>query len=181
LEDSNCVNLSRITYRSGDSSSSGGCAGGGEEGTTLLQAGDIEAICPSLTLKDYQLVGVNWLKLLHQNDVNGVLADDMGLGKTVQTIAFLAWLFTCREDPDRLREQVKQAHFRENDSDSVSGDEDAVEEEEGDGFDAASPEASRARHAANPDILPHLIVVPASTLANWVNEFDKFCPTLKVG
>ncbi|CAE7461351.1 Etl1, partial [Symbiodinium microadriaticum] len=30
--------------------------------------------------QDYQVVGVNWLKLLHSNDVNGVLADDMGLG-----------------------------------------------------------------------------------------------------
>ena len=37
-------------------------------------------INPRLVLKDYQLVGVNWLKLMHTNDVNGVLADDMGLG-----------------------------------------------------------------------------------------------------
>ena len=43
-------------------------------------------------LKEHQLVGVNWLKLLHETDLNGVLADDMGLGKTVQTIAFLGYL-----------------------------------------------------------------------------------------
>lgn len=49
-------------------------------------------ICPGLVLKSYQLVGVNWLKLLHENNINGVLADDMGLGKTVQSIAFLGWL-----------------------------------------------------------------------------------------
>lgn len=27
---------------------------------------------------------------------------------------------------------------------------------------------------------PHLVVVPASTLSNWENELDKFCPTLNV-
>ncbi len=41
---------------------------------------DVMQLCPGLELKAYQLVGVNWLKLLHQNKVNGVLADDMGLG-----------------------------------------------------------------------------------------------------
>jgi SNF2 family DNA or RNA helicase len=51
-----------------------------------------KSICPGLTLKAYQLVGVNWVKLLHEHNINGVLADDMGLGKTVQSIAFLAWL-----------------------------------------------------------------------------------------
>jgi hypothetical protein len=39
-----------------------------------------QRISPKLALKDYQLVGLNWLKLMHTNDVNGVLADDMGLG-----------------------------------------------------------------------------------------------------
>ena len=27
---------------------------------------------------------MNWLKLLHQNNVNGVLADDMGLGESIR-------------------------------------------------------------------------------------------------
>ncbi|KAF8590398.1 hypothetical protein K439DRAFT_1330028, partial [Ramaria rubella] len=42
------------------------------------------------TLKDYQLVGVEWLTSLWVNGVNGILADEMGLGCTLQTIAFLA-------------------------------------------------------------------------------------------
>lgn len=51
-------------------------------------------IIPShLQLKPYQIVGLNWMVLLHRNKVNGVLADEMGLGKTVQTIAFLAHLY----------------------------------------------------------------------------------------
>lgn len=43
-------------------------------------------------LKDYQVVGLNWLNLLWQNKISGILADDMGLGKTCQIIAFLSHL-----------------------------------------------------------------------------------------
>ncbi|XP_063700083.1 SWI/SNF-related matrix-associated actin-dependent regulator of chromatin subfamily A containing DEAD/H box 1 homolog [Culicoides brevitarsis] len=45
-----------------------------------------------LKLSEYQLIGLNWLAILHKNDVNGILADEMGLGKTVQVISFLAYL-----------------------------------------------------------------------------------------
>ncbi|KAM6984848.1 SWI/SNF-related matrix-associated actin-dependent regulator of chromatin subfamily A containing DEAD/H box 1b [Aplochiton taeniatus] len=45
-----------------------------------------------LQLKPYQLIGLNWLALLHQNQLSGILADEMGLGKTIQTIGFLARL-----------------------------------------------------------------------------------------
>ncbi|PRP86642.1 fun thirty related protein Fft2 (predicted) [Planoprotostelium fungivorum] len=43
-------------------------------------------------LKAYQLIGLNWLSLIHDHKLNGILADEMGLGKTIQTIAFLAHL-----------------------------------------------------------------------------------------
>jgi SWI/SNF-related matrix-associated actin-dependent regulator 1 of chromatin subfamily A len=55
----------------------------------VVTQADIPDICETLELKPYQVVGVNWLLLLHDNKVSGVLADEMGLGKTVQTIAFL--------------------------------------------------------------------------------------------
>jgi len=80
----------------------------------------------SVILKDYQVVGINWLSLLFNNDLSCILADDMGLGKTCQVIAFLA-------------------HLHET---NVQG--------------------------------PHIIVVPSSVLENWLREFDKFCPTLRV-
>lgn len=38
------------------------------------------------------MIGLNWLAVLHHQDVNGILADEMGLGKTVQVISFLAYL-----------------------------------------------------------------------------------------
>ena len=85
-------------------------------------------LCPGLLLKAYQLVGVNWLRLLHTNDINGILADDMGLGKTVQTIAFLGWLQSIQ------------------------------------------PPGSKRKL--------HFLVVPASTLKNWENELQRFCPKL---
>ncbi|KAE9096425.1 Protein CHROMATIN REMODELING 19 [Phytophthora fragariae] len=58
----------------------------------VVTQADIPDICETLELKPYQVVGVNWLLLLHENKVSGVLADEMGLGKTVQTIAFLLLL-----------------------------------------------------------------------------------------
>ena len=40
----------------------------------------------------YQMIGLNWLVLMHKESLNGILADEMGLGKTIQSIAFLAHL-----------------------------------------------------------------------------------------
>lgn len=79
-----------------------------------------------VVLKDYQVVGVNWLALLYRYNLSCILADDMGLGKTCQVIAFIAHLFEK----------------------GVQG--------------------------------PHLVVVPGSTLENWLREFSVFCPTLSV-
>ncbi|KAL8929602.1 MAG: hypothetical protein Q9172_000398 [Xanthocarpia lactea] len=80
----------------------------------------------NIVLKDYQIVGVNWLSLLFENGLSCILADDMGLGKTCQVIAFLAHLF----------EKGKKG--------------------------------------------PHLIIVPGSTIENWLREFSIFCPKLSV-
>ena len=77
-------------------------------------------------LKEYQVVGINWLSLLFDKGLSCILADDMGLGKTCQVVAFLAHLFEKGEKG------------------------------------------------------PHLIVVPASTLENWLREFSLFCPSLEV-
>ncbi|KAI0663601.1 SNF2 family N-terminal domain-containing protein [Cubamyces menziesii] len=47
---------------------------------------------PGVTLKEYQMIGVNWLSLLYQRGLSCILADEMGLGKTVQVISFFAHL-----------------------------------------------------------------------------------------
>ena len=83
-------------------------------------------------LKDYQLVGLNWLNVMYSlrrkwSKTNGcILADEMGLGKTYQVISFISHLVEI-------------------------GDEGK-----------------------------HLIVVPSSTLENWLREFQMFSPDLHV-
>ncbi|EME79151.1 uncharacterized protein MYCFIDRAFT_216347 [Pseudocercospora fijiensis CIRAD86] len=79
-----------------------------------------------MTMKDYQLVGLNWLYMLFKRKLSCILADDMGLGKTCQIIGFLS-------------------HLQQQDVDGV-----------------------------------HLIIVPGSTLENWLREFERFAPNLHV-
>lgn len=43
-------------------------------------------------LKDYQVVGLNWLALMYRHKLSGILADEMGLGKTCQVIALISHL-----------------------------------------------------------------------------------------
>lgn len=43
-------------------------------------------------LRDYQIEGLKWLRLLYENGLNGILADEMGLGKTIQIIALICHL-----------------------------------------------------------------------------------------
>lgn len=80
----------------------------------------------NVEMKDYQLVGLNWLNFLFEKRISCILADDMGLGKTCQVIAFLA-------------------HLEQMEVDGV-----------------------------------HLVIVPGSTLENWLNEFKRFAPSLNV-
>ncbi|KAJ2799611.1 hypothetical protein H4R20_004369, partial [Coemansia guatemalensis] len=57
-------------------------------------------------LKDYQLVGAQWLWQRWQAGSGAVLADEMGMGKTIQTIAFLQMAYhstldaACDADAD---------------------------------------------------------------------------------
>ncbi len=59
----------------------------------LVDLSRLEQIRPPAGLKamlrDYQQQGLNWLQLLRECCLGGVLADDMGLGKTVQTLAHM--------------------------------------------------------------------------------------------
>merc|ERR1711988_1988754 len=57
------------------------------EDKILACMGMKDEILNNFSLKPYQLVGVNWLYILYQMKLDGILADDMGLGKTLQTIA----------------------------------------------------------------------------------------------
>jgi hypothetical protein len=80
-----CVDLTSISTAA--ASKAGSAASNSSK--QILYDEDIAKLCPDLSLKGYQLVGVNWLKLLHQHNVNGVLADDMGLGESVCVLSFV--------------------------------------------------------------------------------------------
>jgi len=43
----------------------------------------------SVSLREYQQYGLNWLQHLRRLDLGALLADDMGLGKTIQTLAHI--------------------------------------------------------------------------------------------
>lgn len=175
---------------------------------------EMKTVCPNVTLADYQLIGVNWIALLHGltcdmdgkkggTNVNGVLADEMGLGKcflclldiwyrqsddafaggtssrkcvipvivpgkTVQTICFLAWLRHHNRQKNGYKEQ-KVIDVDDNESKVVDIDDDSN----------ASPAMEQVRED-QPYARPHLIVVPASVLANWEREFETFCPDMHV-
>ena len=44
------------------------------------------------TLRDYQLEGYHWLRVMFENGVNCILGDEMGLGKTIQCISLICYL-----------------------------------------------------------------------------------------
>lgn len=44
------------------------------------------------SLREYQIVGLQWMVSLYNNHLNGILADEMGLGKTVQVLSLIAYL-----------------------------------------------------------------------------------------
>jgi SWI/SNF-related matrix-associated actin-dependent regulator of chromatin subfamily A protein 2/4 len=49
-------------------------------------------------LREYQLVGLQWMISLYNNRLNGILADEMGLGKTVQVMALVAYLMESKNN-----------------------------------------------------------------------------------
>ncbi|KAI5927638.1 SNF2 family N-terminal domain-containing protein [Camillea tinctor] len=54
-------------------------------------------------LKSYQLVGLNWMSLLHSRGYSGILADDMGLGKTCQVVSMIAHLVESYDGESEAR------------------------------------------------------------------------------
>lgn len=54
-----------------------------------------------VTLRNYQIEGLNWLIKMHENGINCILADEMGLGKTLQTISFLGYLKFVKDEKNK--------------------------------------------------------------------------------
>jgi len=58
-------------------------------------------------LRDYQLAGYSWMKVLTENGFGACLADDMGLGKTLQTISVLL------DQKEKNEKQISESRFDE--------------------------------------------------------------------
>lgn len=102
-------------------------------------------------LRPYQLTGVKWLMLLSRLGLGACLADDMGLGKTIQVVALLL----------QLRAQESGTGRKAEGRAGGAG---------GPGYRGASRKATE----------PALIVAPASLIANWKAEIQRFAPSLRV-
>ncbi|KAF1296385.1 Snf2 family helicase [Enterococcus sp. JM4C] len=60
--------------------------------TDLIHPEEFSATLPkglNATLREYQVTGFKWLKMLSHYQFGGILADEMGLGKTIQMITYL--------------------------------------------------------------------------------------------
>jgi superfamily II DNA or RNA helicase len=106
------------------------------------------------TLRPYQQAGVRWLHLLSSLGLGACLADDMGLGKTMQVLALLLIL-----------KKTSDA--------SGTGRGGSASEAEWSGGGAPRLESDETRRTS-------LLVAPASLLANWATEIERFAPTLTV-
>lgn len=128
------------------------------EFTDLGQAEPPNAL--KATLRPYQLEGFLWLCWLRQNHFGGCLADDMGLGKTLQTIALMLRVYGAMSAHPSGRKGIPRqlSLFDEYDSEEY-------------------PQVNVSDGEAIP---PSLIVMPTSLIHNWLNEFDKFAPSLRV-
>lgn len=61
-----------------------------EKVETLVLGSQPDAV--TTTLRDYQMVGLDWMVKMHQKGMPFILGDEMGLGKTLQTISLIAHL-----------------------------------------------------------------------------------------
>jgi SNF2 family DNA or RNA helicase len=105
-------------------------------------------------LRTYQHVGFTWMYRMHQNGFGTCLADDMGLGKTLQTIALIQR--SLNDVPVKAKETQNLKAPQQLDLFNTPRDE-------------------------NPPVKgTSLIVMPASLVHNWYNEFQKFAPALKI-
>lgn len=97
------------------------------------------------TLRSYQLEGLNWLIRLNENYVNGILADEMGLGTPIVEPTFPHRLCIFNEYLWSTGKTLQTISLLAYICESTG---------------VAGP---------------HIVVVPKTTISNWMREFDRWC------
>lgn len=119
-------------------------------------------------LRDYQVIGYNWLYKLTTHQFGVCLADDMGLGKTLQVITLLQKYF--EENTTQLSIKDKHiANIEPHKSDMQLSLFDVVEERQSQSIENESTSNTWSSV---------LLVVPKSLIYNWILELEKFAPNL---
>ena len=126
----------------------------------------------NVRLRSYQLLGFYWMHALRRHGLGGILADDMGLGKTLQAIALLASYYPkTKWDTDSGKvNPTTQSGSGVVQLDLFAQVTDATPVLQ------SLPIASPAVHRPPCS----LIVMPASLIHNWLNEFTRFAPWIRI-
>ena len=109
-------------------------------------------------LRPYQSAGLRWLYLLHRLGLGACLADDMGLGKTIQVLSLL---LTLKQESAAAQAGKRAATGAAGITAGTTAGTTAV----------TTADSASARRTS-------LLVVPASLLANWAGEIERFTPGL---
>jgi len=123
-------------------------------------------------LRPYQLAGFYWMHALLKQGLGGILADDMGLGKTLQTIALLASRYTAGNTL-----ALPSVSSPAQPSTVVAQQLDLFSQP-----DINQPAKPADTHVNSDKTRPacSLVVLPASLIHNWFNEFQRFAPWLRL-
>lgn len=121
-------------------------------------------------LRDYQHVGYSWLVGLYENGLGGCLADDMGLGKTLQVLAFFLRVYSrSEESAEQASEQPAPFVWPYESAQPSLFDQPVID----------TPRPVRRMVPQSEKKPASLVVMPASLLFNWVNETNRFAPSLR--
>ncbi|GAW79450.1 DEAD/DEAH helicase [Plasmodium gonderi] len=130
------------------------------------------------TLMKYQLEGLEWLISLYNNNLHGILADEMGLGKTIQTISLFAYLKEFKwgtSGVSGMNEMTEMSGMSRMSRMSRMNEVHRVP------IRMTEPRERNGHNIRwNMSQPKNLVIVPLSTLPNWISEFKTWCPSLKV-
>lgn len=146
-------------------------------------------------LRGYQVTGYRWMVTLMNNRLGGCLSDDMGLGKTLQAIALLLKIRKRRKPVQNLPSCSFPLPGSGGRQLSLFDEPEAPPSLPAQHRPTATPGTTAGPVAAaglpaigdigaggGPRDLPgtSLVVMPASLVHNWLAEFRRFAPSLRV-